>query len=70
LDIEVFYPSVTYGVIERAIEFFSKSMEEKEKNKSVNASRQLHLQWATLCSDLSISTMNTTAKKKSKTTKG
>jgi hypothetical protein len=31
LDIEAFYPSVTYGLVERAIEFFSCSLEEKEK---------------------------------------
>jgi hypothetical protein len=30
-DIEAFYPSVTYGLIERAIEFFSRTMGEKDK---------------------------------------
>jgi hypothetical protein len=33
LDIEAFYPSVTYGLVERAIEYFSKSLEENEKKK-------------------------------------
>jgi hypothetical protein len=31
LDIEAFYPSVTYGLVERAIEFFSRTLGEKEK---------------------------------------
>jgi hypothetical protein len=31
LDIEAFYPSVTYGLVERAIEFFSRTMGEKDK---------------------------------------
>ena len=31
LDIEAFYPLVTYGLVERAIEFFSRTLGEKEK---------------------------------------
>jgi hypothetical protein len=31
LDIEAFYPSITYGLVERAIEFFSRPLGEKEK---------------------------------------
>jgi hypothetical protein len=31
LDIEAFYPSVTYGLVERAIEFYSRSLGEKDK---------------------------------------
>jgi hypothetical protein len=34
LDIEAFYPSVTYGLVKRAIEFFSSLLGEKEKQKS------------------------------------
>jgi hypothetical protein len=33
LDIEAFYPSVTYGLVERAINFFARSLGEKEKAK-------------------------------------
>jgi hypothetical protein len=33
LDIEAFYPSVMYGLVERAIDFFSRSLGEKEKAK-------------------------------------
>jgi hypothetical protein len=31
LDIKAFYPSVMYGLAERAIDFFSRSLGEKEK---------------------------------------
>jgi hypothetical protein len=33
LDIEAFYPSVTYGLAKQVIEYFSKPLEEKEKRK-------------------------------------
>jgi hypothetical protein len=33
LDIEAFCPSVTYGLVERAIDFFSSLLGEKEKEK-------------------------------------